>query len=995
MATRTSNLENFNQIVADSYGHPSLLVNLVTERMEELSDGKMVNVDPNNSVAILTEAMATMGSAVLMATTAETRRIYKSGANNYQSLYRHMNDEDYHNRFSRPVTDVPFVLLFDYNTLVSRARVIPNSGGRRKITIPRHTTIEISGIPFTTEYPVDIFILPHGAITVLFDGNEASNLKTLKTNRLGWTIVRAEDGDYVAINLPADQFAINRKIISLSSLNSFKQTFNYTDEYFHCRAYMRNRDTSKWEEIKTTHQDTVYDPNTPTVCIRVLNKSLVVTIPQIYFNNLTIGTDIRLDFYTTKGPIDIDLTNFDPSQYKLTWKEIDDPQESVYIAPLKDFQKLAISSVARAQGGSYGATFEELRERVVGRSRANEEPVHEKNLPIKTALLDYDIVLKKDVVTDRTFVATRSLPPPASKDTVTGMDLTMQPLMTRLADLISSNSASRYNQRIVLRPGMLFRTVEGVLDIVPDTELSDLLNPAINPPERLVSKVNNDRFLYTPFHYIIDTNGVKPSVRAYIMDQPQIMFNQFIQDNDTVGITLSAIQKHVWLREDGSGYVLAVEIDHTTFPKEVTADQIGLQLSHRIAGSNRRIYYPGYLTVPNRDDLIIDPVDPATGRPKDDRWIYYFFINTSMDVDSSQNMSVDGFAGALGILSDLDLVYYTKNYRNHDFKPSDIDKLLYPRDIPGMKLSDVYCGLTHERLTVQFGEYLEHLWTRIRTIDDTTEFETYKADVPLLYDQDIYELNPDTGTFKMYYDDVTKTYKRTLLHRAGDTQRDPVTKEPLILHRKGEYVLDEDGKPIPVGGYLNPIREIDLFLIDGGYYFANDEATMEYRDSSIRRLVEWITQDVSLLADRFYAGTDLRFYPKRNMGHVKAIVGNRLYTTIPAEQDLKVTYYVTRSVYENAELKDQLDRQTAAVIDTVLQKTTISRTDVTKALRQAFVDHVMEVKLEGLFDDQYEIVTIADESIRPSIAKKLKLTRSQTTMVGNGIEVKFEVHSRL
>ena len=993
MATTLSSIANFNQTIQDSYGHPSLLINAVTKRMEELSEGTMINVDPNNSVAILTEAMASLGSGLLMATTAETRRIYKSGANDLLSLYRHMSDWDYQDRFSRPVTDVAFVLMFDYNTLLNRARVIPNSGGRRKITIPRHTTIEITGIPFTTEYPVDIFVLPHGAITVLYDGNVISNLKTLKTNRIGWTAIQGEEGMYIAINLPMDQYAINRKIVSLSSLNSFKQTFNFVDEYHHCRAYMRDKTTGKWVEIKTTHQDTTYDVRTPTVCLRVLNQSVVVSIPQIYFNQRNIGTDIRLDFYTTKGPIDIDLSAFDPSQYKMTWKEIDDPEESLYIAPLKDFQKLAISSVARAQGGSNGATFEELRERTIGRDRANEEPIHEKNLPIKTKLLDYDIVLKKDNVTNRKFLATRALPVPVSKDTVTGMDLTMMPLLTRLSDLISSSSTSRVNQRIVLRPGMLFRISDGILDIVPDDELTELTNPALYPPERLVGRVNEERFLYSPFHYIVDTMGVKPTCRAYIMNQPKIMFNQFVQDNDTAGITLNAVNKSIWLRDDGTGYVVAVQIDPSTFPQDVKADQIGVQLSHKIAGSNRRIYYHGYLTRPNRDDLVIDPVDPATGRPSDDGWIYYFFVNTSMDVDNSQNMSVNGYAGTLGILSDLDMVYYTKNYRNHDFKPSDIDSLLYPREIPGYTGADIYSGLTHERLTIQFGEYLKHLWTRLRTIDDTTEFEVYKADVPLLYDADVYEMNKDTGSYLLRYDPISETYKRNRLHQIGDVRRDPFG-EPIIAHYAGEYVYDAEGKPIPVGGVLNPIREIDLFLIDGAYYFANDDATLKYREDCITRLVEWITQDVSLLAEKFYAGTDLHYYPKRNMGHVKVVVGNRLYTSIPAEQELKVTYFVTNSVFENTELKDKLEKQTAGVIDEVLQRTTVSLTDVTKALRLAFVDHVMEVKLEGLFEDKHEIVTVADESIRPSIAKKLKLTRSQTIMVGNGVDVTFEIHSR-
>jgi len=980
--------------IQDSNGHPSVIVALVSDHMEDLSEGKLINIDPNNTLAIVTEAMASLGGGILSATTAESRRIYKSGANTYLDLYRHMSDYDYENRFSRPVKDIPFILLFDYQTLLNRAVVIPNSGGRRKITIPRHSTIEVAGYSFTNEYPVDIFVLPHGAITVLHDGNEISSLKTLKTNRIGWTTVQDSDGMYIAINIPMDQFAINRKIVSLSSLSSFKQEFTYNDEYYHCRAYMRSSENGNWTEIKTTHQDTVYDPKTPTVCLRVLNQTVVATIPQIYFNNLTIGTDIRLDFYTTKGPMDVDLSRFDPTQYKLTWKEIDSPQESTYIAPIKDFQKLAIYSTARAQGGSFGATFNELRERVVGRSRSNEEPVHEKNLPVKTALLEYDIVLKKDIITKRTFAATRALPAPASADTVTGLDLTMQPLLTRLADLISSDSVVRVNNRIMLKPGMLFRVKDGILDIVGDEELASLKNPAVNPPERLIQLVNNDQFLYNPFHYVIDVNGVTPTCNAYVMDKPAINFTNFVQDNDTAGITLSSVAKDIWMKNDGSGYVLALQLDPSTFPQDVRADQIGLQLSHRIAGSSRRIYYQGHLTKANNADQIIDPIDPATGRPIDDLWIYYFFINTNMDVDSAMAMSANGFGSALGILADLDLVYYTVNYRNHDYQASVIDSLLAPRETSGYSNANVYSALTHERLTIEFGRHLEHLWTRLRTIDDTSEFETYTVDTPLLYPNDVYELNPETLTYKLYYNMVDSTYSRNLLHSKGDVQRD-LNGDPVIEHRKGTYVLDEDGNYIPIGGVLNPIREIDLFLLDGAYYFANDEATIKYRDDCVNQLVTWITEEVNLLAEKFYAGTDLLFYPKRNLGQVKVVVGNQLGASIPAEQNLKVTYYVSKSVNDNAELRDNIEKQTASVIDKVLRNVTISLTDATKELRMAFIDHVMQVKLEGLFNDEYEIVTISDESVRPSIAKKLKLTRSQTVMVSNGVEVTFEVHSRI
>lgn len=988
----TTQFNNLYQQVRDSQGHPSLLINAVTNFMETQSKGGMTLVDPNNSVAILTEAMAAMGSGILSASIIETHKLYKTSARNNLDLYRHMSDYDYLNRFPRPAKDTIFRIILDVNTLKNRAKLIPGSGGRKKITIPAHTSIEVNETIFTTEYPIDIFILPHGGISVLQDTNYLNDIKNISTNRIEYQVINIEDGGkYLIINLPMDQYAINRKIISISSLNSFKQEFSYSDKYFHCRAYMRNND-GNWKEIRTTHQDIVFDPVEPTVCLRVLNDSVIALIPQIYFNNRTIGTDIRLDFYTTKGPIEMDLSKLDATNFKMTWKEIDDPNISTYVAPLKDFQGILINSEAKVSGGYEGVGFAELRQRILGRNKEREEPLHEKNLPIKTSLLDYDIVLKQDYLTSRKFVATRMMDRPTTNDTVTGMDLTIQPLLTRLSDLLESRSTKLTNNKIILKPNMLFKIENGTLSVVRDEQIAELLNPAINPPEKLMTNVNAEKFLYSPFHYIIDISSGTPTTRAYVMDKPKIEYIDFIQDNDTVGININSVQKDIWLNSNGNGYVIGILLDNNNIPNDMLADNIGIQMSHPIPGSNRRVYYDGHLTIPNRDDIIINAVDPKTRKPVDNRWLYYFFINTDMDVDVHQNMTVNGFGGALNILSDIDIVYYTKNYRNHDFKPSEIDNLLKPGYLLNYDRTAVYCGITHERAKVRFGTHLEHLWNRMRTIKDTEELMVYENDVLHYYEENVYELDPVTKNPVLVYDDASKTYKRNLLHSVGDIMRD-INGNPMIKHRAGEYILDENNKSMSTGNLLSPIQEIDLFLADGKYYFANDETTINYKDDVINKLIGWI-KEVGSLAEKFYANTELLFYPKRNIGHVRVIVGNKIHTSIPAEQNLKITYYVPRTVYENTELKDSIETRTASVIDNVLKNNIISKTDISKALRETFVDHVLQVGIDGLFNNEYDVVTIYDDSIRPTIAKMLKLTRSQTLMVVDSIEVVFELHTR-
>lgn len=983
---------NLTDAVKNSNGNPTLLLRAIGARMDEASEGKLGLVDPNNSVAVMLEAIATVGAGILQAIAIETKAMYRSSVDNYSGLYRHMADSDYKGRFSKPVTDVPILIMLSLDTIIARAVAIPGSGGRRKVTIPAFTSVDVSGLTFTSEVAIDIFVLPHGAISILYNDEEVASSATINNNRLGWGIVNGEDGRYLALSIPMDQYNVNRKIISLSAMNGFKQDFAYVDSYYHMRAYMRNGNDDAWVEIGVTHQDIVFDPARPTLCARVLNGVVRVIIPQIYFNNGSVGTDIRIDLYTTKGPLNVDLVNYDPSQFKLTWKEVDDAQTSIYVAPLLDFQNIQLHSSAKVNGGTNGATFSELRSRIVGRSREAEAPINEKNLPFDALLSEYDIVLKKDIVTERKFIATRSLPAPSNKDTVTGMDLTVLPLVTRLETLVDSNFVINHADRIVIRPNMLFREVDGVLKLVADSEIDDYLDPSVYPIERLVKSVNDDKLMCTPYHYVIDNSGLESKCDAYLMTQPRISHTNFVQNNDTVGITLGSANRMVWPRADHTGYVIALALDISGIPTDLRADRIGIQLSHRISGSNTRLYYHANLTLANRDDLVLDAIDPATGRPYDDVWIYYAYINTYFDVDQNKNMTVDGHTSALGLITEMDVVFYTVNYRDPDYVPTDMDDVLNPRAIPNFNATSTYTAIAQETMVIEFGKHLEHLWSRIRTIGDTTEYQTYAADVYETYDSDVYKLNPD-GSVALVYNPATTGYTRTLLHSQGDFVLS-TSNQKLIKYRKGEYILGDDYKPIARNDKLSPVREIDLLLMDGSYFFADDETTMRYKEDSIGRLTGWISDEIEVMSKKFYGQSELYFYPKRNLGYVKVSVGDKTTLSIPAEQKLDVEFAISSSNYDNAELKDSIEKQTAVVLDEVFKTTTISKADCISALKAEFKESVLGVTLTGLFEDKYDLITVIDESVRPSIAKKLKITRKQTVMVANDVTVSFVIHSK-
>lgn len=957
--------------------NPASVQRLVHQQIRDSSNGLAVLYDPSNPMALAMEAISTVSAGVMQSVGIETKRLYKSAVNNMADLYRHMADEDYIGRFST-CSRAPFILLIGMDMVLSKAVPIPGSSGRSKLTIPRHTCITVADTPFTLEYPIDIIVLPHGAITIVFDDTELSPIDELVTNRVNWQIVNIEGVKTIAITLPAPQVKITPSYIHLNSINGYQKVFGYTDAFYFCRAYIQNTGDGVWTEIGTTHTDMVYDPTRPTVCLRVLDAGLSVSIPQIYFTNGLIKNELRIDIYTTKGPINLNLKSYDPDAFKVTFLDVDNVSTSPYTAPLLTMQKFQAMSFATVQGGAWGKSYSQLRDTVVGRDKIDDHTITELNLPTRGKQGPYDIVLMNDNVTDRHFVATRSLPAPVNKDTVTGMDLTMQLFQCRLSDLIGYDTIKLLDSRVILKPGTLFQDINGVLSLVPSSQIENLKNPAIYNPDALVNYVNGVAYRHLPFQYVIDVSNNISTCRAYLMNQPKITARNFVQENVTAGISMGSTVMDIVVSADGSGYTFALQLDATGFPADIPAANLGVQLSYLVKGTKSRIYYDGVLR---------DPIDSDTGRPVGDQWVYLFSIQTDFDVDRDGLMTTQGITSILELTAAFDLFYYTKNYAAMGYQTSSMDDFLNPLEIDGYDPTAVYLAVAQDAVTLQLGQALDSLWTRIRTIQDSVNYRTYPATVYATYPADVEKTN-SAGQVEYVFNTTLGRLTTTIIHHAGDPVLDE-DDQPLIAHHAGEYVLDAQQNKIPIGGTLAPIVEFDLFLMDGSYLFADDEDTVTYMRDSVASVTDWITNDIKPMAKLLFARSKLSFFPKKNLGMVRITSGDGQTSVIRAEQSLTVTYTISKTNYKNVALKASIEARTAGVIDLIFQQPTISVDDCATALRKEFVESVMSVRVDGLFGGILDAVTVQDNSVRPTVAKVLKLTKNQTIMVANDVNVQW------
>lgn len=274
--------------VGDLRNNPAAVQRVVLSALESMVDGDYDVVDPSNPFVFLLESACVVGAAGMQRNEALMRYQYPSLAQTEEEIYRHMSDVDYANRFGSPGR-ATMVWMGSLPEIIDRA--VLDDNGVRKVIIPRETEVVVEGMTFTLQYPIEIRVMPHGGVQVVYDVNRPSPLQTLESNLLDWEVVRmsgsGSDLDHIEllmIRIPMLQFKLTDHYDQLNPTSGFTKAYTFSDQFYYARVYVSSGVDGEWEEILTTHSDQVYDPTTPTAKLKVYGQNLEVTVPYIYFN---------------------------------------------------------------------------------------------------------------------------------------------------------------------------------------------------------------------------------------------------------------------------------------------------------------------------------------------------------------------------------------------------------------------------------------------------------------------------------------------------------------------------------------------------------------------------------------------------------------------------------------------------------------------------------------------------------------------------------------
>lgn len=934
-------------------------------------DGVLEIVDCTNPFVALMETGSVMTSAAMEKMDVVNRKQYPIAAQSIEDLYPHMSDKDYPDRFATP-SETTFILLAAMEEIDNLLVEDPTTKSR-KLIIPAHTYFTIANTTFSIQYPIVISKLAHGEYQVLYDVTNPSPLQTLATNEVPWEIRADGNGQkFMAIRVEVQQFSIVSEQESVNRSKELQMTTAYVDQFYFARVWHGSADTG-WTELSVTHTDQIYDVTKPTAVLKVLDGIVVTRIPQIYINNGKITEKIRVDIYQTKGPLSLSLVDYPIDAAVTTFLTLDKSEDNQYTAPLKELRQFHAFSPFTTRGGTNALPFEKLRERVIqGTMGLQERVITNIELPSVLETKGYEVVANIDNITNRVFVATREMPVPSNPKLITPAAASIETIATSIQKLLQLDGVIDNGKSVTITPKVLYQNVSGVVKPIAKSTIDTILG--MSADQRALT-VSNSNFMYTPFHYVLDMTTNEFDLRAYHLDAPSIDAKIYVDENDKTLMQVSTASYSIERTE--SGYRLIVMTKSSDTFKDLPDDEVFVQMAFVPNGEKDRAYINGVLV--NKTD--------------DDERVFTFDLSTNFNVDSEGNIMLKKFmmyttaerlTGAK-LTTQFDLIYSVSSYMGPQWVPNGIDRALGRFLLPSQ-----VAGVAHEQLRIVLGLSLKTLWSRARTVVNSGGYQTWDVDVPLVYEQDVLERDANGSAVQIIDGKAVINY----LHRKGDPFLDEETGEPILKFKKGDVMLDPSGNPIPASnGGLD--RQIDLFLVDGAYWFATDATATAYRTELTNTVVTWLSGDLDSLSKRLLEQTRLYFYPKVNTGYIDAMVADGTVLTMSAAQSFRVDLAVNKTVHQNAALKKRLSDITIQTLSEALGETMVSISAIQKTLSDKYGDDVLDVSVSGLGGKlDHQILSIVDDGNRFSLKKRLVAQTDGTLIVEEDVTVNFILHAR-
>lgn len=517
---------------------PLQIQQAVVGEFQDRLGGDSVMVDPNNTFSFLTEMMSRLTADTVNEMTEEMNSLYPARAQTHTDLFKHMSDFDYIGLYATPAS-TDMVLFFDKNFLVENAAwdesddlTIP----RKRVYIPQDSYFTMGELTFRMYYPVWIDISlgqnqnPASAtFSVYWDTSSENSLYTLTTQSLEHRVQTYEDLEVLSVRIPVHQFTKQTFTESITEDTGFINVYDYEDKFYAVKVW-HNPDESTTPDVQMaqTLSGRVYSVNEPTAYISVKPEfqKCRIAVPQVYFSTRRMGTNLKIELFTTKGALDTEISRAEASNVQAVIPAGNEYTEVLHEIPL--FTAAAASN--RIVGGSDGSTFEELKDRVISSSFYSRVPVTTGELESYFKDAGFHAERYRDGITDRVYRCYRTLTDSDGRAMLAGG------LRTRLRpDYVIGQG---YNSVTTNPDGSYTFLPNNVYSVNRDTghlEFHDIVDNMMSS-DNIKERLNNftgASYVFSPLHLKLWTSDRYPVAQSYMLSDPSVRRVEFVKANMT------------------------------------------------------------------------------------------------------------------------------------------------------------------------------------------------------------------------------------------------------------------------------------------------------------------------------------------------------------------------------------------------------------------------------------------------------------------------------
>lgn len=960
-------MAEFSRTTLQNYIYnPQLMQRYVLNTIASYNDGENTVSDATNPFTFLLEATCVNASNAVLEANNIIRKKYPSLASSEVDLYHHLDDDSLNYIFAVPAeVEMEFrVSAVDLRNYGYR----PDGANYYQTTIPYHTVINVLDTDFTLLNNIVVKLYDNGTTHVEQLLNNDNDLAYTDIGTLSSIMSYTSDGTpWVHFITKIKQISRFSSSVTVTASDGFIKSVTTSDKYVNSHVTYRTTTSGTGEiSINKSYNDEYIDPYTATVFIEPYSNSITYKIPEVYLLDGLVSGIVTLNAYTCKGKIYLPINRFMASDFSVTLGDTTQNESTATSANIP----ILCNSSGIVNGGSDNLTGTSLRDMVVNNTFiTNDLPITDKQIERMGTLQGYSVVRASDTLTQRLYLALRSLPDlksgasnEESNSIHAKQDVLFNTAKFKLSEIQGYTdfvTISEDESTFVIKSNSVFKDNNGIIELVGSDELQRLKTYTST---KLIESLSNTKYYYTPFYYTIAVQNNKTECRVYNLDTPDIKDPVIVNKNNNLNATVNINQYDI--QKTSYGYRVMFTVAGSTDFNNIPIANTKMQLKLPLYNTSNQYAY-----IDSNYDADLDA--------------YYFDLCADIILDENDMFTLENGCSELATKKfklDLTATIYTLTN-----SPDVVDTTKFLSTEIYNETGENWTVLAKETVNLVFGHRYDYIYTNIYNVFDVRKYKTYDISIPDVYEENVYGLN-DKG-FPLDCngkDDESHAIKTHILHLKGEQKIDE-NGNLIYKQREGEYVRDENGDPV-VDEFGGVIRYVDILMLEYEFALATSADYVNYRQMTVENLDGYLLSDMKTMNDQLLENTNILYKSYKSSKPIQVIVSEAT-ETIPVSISPSVTLYMENTTEISTTLVETYIKQIGNIINSYLDQATIKLESIKSDIKTKIGTNVVGVKLSGIDPDNNEVITLKDENNKMILSKVLALNSNNEYIVKYNIEL--------